>query len=272
MAGRTIVVTRTRAQAASLAGRLEGLGATVVELPVIAIDGPADKGAALAQAAARLASGAYAWVALTSSNAADRLLAALGDETVPGQVRWAAVGTGTAATLAAAGITAELVPTVATADSLANSFPAPRAPEPVGPDDPVATGAKVLFPRAETVRGGLAAGLRAKGWDVDDVVAYRTVAGDPSPGAVRSARRADAVAFTSSSAVERTIELLGAGALPRVVVTIGPVTSSSARAAGLTIAAEAEPHTLDGLVAALTDVLRSVGAAPSESGTGPRLP
>ena len=121
----------------------------------------------------------------------------------------------------------------------------------------------MLFPRAETVRGGLAAGLRAKGWLVDEVVAYRTVAGDPSPAAVRAAGRADAVAFTSSSTVQRTLDLLGPAGVPPVAVTIGPSTSASARSAGLTVAAEADPQTIDGLVDALVDALGD-RAGPSD--------
>ncbi len=49
LAGRSVVVTRSRAQASSLVDRLTGLGATVVELPVIAIGDPADGGAALSR-------------------------------------------------------------------------------------------------------------------------------------------------------------------------------------------------------------------------------
>jgi uroporphyrinogen-III synthase len=112
-----------------------------------------------------------------------------------------------------------------------------------------------LFPRAESVRGVLASGLRAKGWVVDEVVAYRTVAGTPEPDAVAAASRADAVAFTSSSTVERTVELLGADNIPAVVVSIGPVTSASVVAAGLAVTVEAIEHTIDGLVAAVVTAL-----------------
>jgi uroporphyrinogen-III synthase len=241
LTGKRIVVTRARTQSVSLVDRLERLGATVVELPVIAVEGPADGGSSLAAASDRLVSGAYDWVALTSPNAAARLFDSLAGRRPPDSVRWAAVGAGTAGLLLDAGVTADLVPRVSLADSLADAFP-PPAGGPAG---------TVLFPRAEKVRGGLAPGLRAKGWTVEEVVAYRTVAGDPSPEAVASAGRADAVAFTSSSTVEGTIELLGRDGVPPVVATIGPVTSSSAVAAGLVVSVEAEPHTLDGLVAAL---------------------
>jgi uroporphyrinogen-III synthase len=245
LAGHSVVVTRTRTQSSQLVERLTGLGAEVVELPVIAVDDPPDGGAELERAAHRLASGAYQWVALTSSNAAERLLDALDGRAVSPGVRWAAVGPGTARALEQGGVSPDLVPAVAVSEQMAEAFPAL---------DPPGTGT-VLFPRAESVRGALAEGLRAKGWLVDEVVAYRTVAGTPGPDAVRAAARCRAIAFTSSSTVDRTIGLLGAEAVPPVVVTIGPVTSRSVLDAGLEVSAEADPHTIDGLVEALVVAL-----------------
>ncbi len=171
--------------------------------------------------------------------------------------------------LAEAGVTADLVPTVALAESLADAFPDAGASEPGPQGRGSAVVGTVLFPRAEKVRGDLAPGLRAKGWVVDEVIAYRTVAGDPGPEVVASAAQADAVAFTSSSTVDRTTELLGAGHLPPVVVTIGPVTSSTARAAGLEVAVEADPHTVDGLVAALVQALEGEGDGPRRGSRRP---
>ena len=246
--GRTVVVTRARGQAGSLVDRLEALGAHVAELPVIAIAEAADGGAALRVAARRASSGGYQWVAVTSANAATRWVDALGDDRTPPGVRVAAVGTATERVLAAAGLEVDLVPGTATAAALAAAFP-----------DPPAGGGTVLFPRAEAVEGSLADGLRARGWSVDEVVAYRTVAGEPDPDQVAAATGADAVAFTSSSTVERTVDLLGAGGVPAVVVTIGPGTSAAALTSGLTVAAEAEEHTVDGLVGALVAVLGGPG-------------
>jgi uroporphyrinogen-III synthase len=252
LAGRTVVITRARTQASELALRLEGLGATVVELPVIAIEDAADGGRALALAAHRLTSGAYQWVALTSANASSRLLAELGDRAVAPSVRWAAVGAATARALAGAGRPVDLIPEASMADALAEAFPTagPDGPEPVG---------TVLYPRAETVSGSLAAGLRAKGWLVDEVVAYRTVSGRPGPEAVAAAGRADAVAFTSSSTVAHSLDLLGFDGLPPIVATIGPVTSAAARSAGLAVAAEANTHTIEGLVEAVVAALDAGG-------------
>ncbi len=258
LSGQSVVVTRTRAQASTLVDRLQRLGAEVVELPVIEVEEPADGGRGLTRAAERLVSGEYGWVACTSPNAVSRLLRALGDRPVPPTVRWAAVGTGTGRALREGGHPVDLVPERSLSDALADAFPAAGPPGPTGPE-------RVLFPRAETVTGVLAAGLRAKGWLVDEVVAYRTVAGDPSPEAVDAARRADVVAFTSSSTVERALELLGSGGVPPVVVTIGPVTSASARSAGLSVSAEAQPHTIEGLVEAVVGL-----AGPADGGPAGR--
>ncbi len=260
IAGHSVVVTRSRAQSSELVDRLTGLGATVVELPVIAIEDPPDGGAALAGAAHRLVSGAYQWVACTSANAVGRLLDALDGRAVPTSVHWAAVGAGTARALVRGGFPAELIPPVAVAESLVDLFPSvdPLAEGPAG-DARAGVGTTgsvgtVLFPRAESVRSVLATGLRAKGWLVDEVVAYRTVPGDPEPRALGAAGRSDAIAFTSSSTVVRTLDLLGPGAIPPVVVTIGPITSATARHAGIEVSREADPHSIDGLIEALVEV------------------
>jgi uroporphyrinogen-III synthase len=267
LTGTRVVVTRSRAQASELGDRLARLGASVVELPVIAIEDPVDGGAALRGACLRLAAGGFDWVACTSVNAAIRTLAALGGRAVPPSVRWAAVGVGTAQTLTAAGHPPELVPRVATSEALAEAFPPLGPSAPVGETRAGPPAGGVLFPRAEVVGGTLATALRAKGWPVEEVVAYRTVAGSPDPGAVETAARADVITFTSSSTVVRTLELLGPLRVPPMVVTIGPVTSDAARRAGLVVAREASPHTVTGVVDAVLD---AVSAAGSGSGSGGR--
>lgn len=249
LTGTSVVVTRARAQASGLVRRLADLGATVVELPVIAIEGPADGGAALAVAADRVVAGGYEWVVLTSSNAVSRLVDALGPRPVPAATRWAAVGTGTAKALMARGIVPDLVPAAAVSDALVEAFPSANPPG-TAPGRGTREGA-ALFVRAERVRDVVVLGLAAKGWRVDEAVAYRTVAGAVDPAAVASARAADVVAFTSSSTVERTVDLLGVDGVPTMVASIGPVTSATVRAAGLGVTVEAVEHTLDGLVAAV---------------------
>jgi uroporphyrinogen-III synthase len=103
----------------------------------------------------------------------------------------------------------------------------------------------------------LADGLRAAGWTVDTVEAYRTRAAPLAPDLLAEAAKADAIAFTSSSTVDNYVETAGLGAVPPVVVAIGPVTAETARRRGLEVTAVAHEHTLDGLVAAITRVASS---------------
>ena len=233
--GRRVVVTRARDQAAALTARLRAAGADTVELPVICVVDPSDDGAALRAAAARVHE--YDWVVLTSANGAERLCRELRDARAFGAARVAAIGPGTAAALMQWGVAADLLPARFVAESMVEAFPSGAG--------------RVLLPRAAVARDVLPDGLRAKGWTVDVVEAYRTER-PPVTGAMRaSARTADAVTFTSSSTVTNFLEAVGVDAVPGVVACIGPVTAETARRRGLHVDVEAAEHTVDGLAAAL---------------------
>ena len=239
--GRSVVVTRARSHAGSLAGRLRSLGAEVVESPAIAIDDPDDGGVALHAAAGRLTTGEYSWVAFTSANGVDRTFAELPDARAFGGVQVAAVGPGTARALRTHGIVADLVPTVAVGEHLVGAFPSGKG--------------RVLLPQAAAARDVVARGLTEKGWTVDMVDAYRSVPVVPDATLTARIAAADAVTFTSTSTVDNLIDVVGVGGLPGVVVSIGPVTTRSLEARGLSSTVEASPHTLDGLVAAVLAAL-----------------
>jgi uroporphyrinogen III methyltransferase / synthase len=265
LAGVTVVVTRPRAQSGELGRRLAETGAEVVFLPVIAIVGPDDPGP-LEAAAGR--AGEYDWIVFSSSNAVDRFLGLLRDGRSLGSARLAAVGPATADALAARHLVPDLVPADATAAGLVAAMPSappsalsPGSPE-VGSDRP---GGRILYPRAAEPRPVIGPGLREKGWDVDEVVAYRTVPAGPSDGAtadaVEAAAGADVITFTSPSTVRHYLALSG-GRLPPVVACLGPVTADAAREAGLEVAVLADERTAAGLVDALADRFRSDRARP----------
>jgi uroporphyrinogen III methyltransferase / synthase len=242
--GTRIVVTRARAQASGLAATLQALGAEVIELPAIRIVPRLDS------AQVRDAIGAihsYALVCLTSPNGVRLLSDALGaaglDARALANAIVAAIGPGTAAALAERGIRADVVPERSVAESLVEAL----APVDVS-DRPV------LVARAAAARDVLPDALRDRGAKVDVVALYETVAEDPDPEAVAAARSADYLTFTSSSTVTNLTRALGDD-LPNAarVVSIGPVTSEAARAAGLDVHVEAGRHDPDGLVEALLD-------------------
>jgi uroporphyrinogen III methyltransferase/synthase len=231
--GRTVVVTRARAQSSSLLARLRELGADAVEVPAIRIDDPADGGAALRASAGHL--GAYDWVVLTSPNGARRLLDACRDARSFGTARVAVIGPGTADALRAGNVEADLVPERFVAEGLLDVFP----------DGP----GRVLIARAAEARDVLPEGLRERGWEVDVVEAYRTVPGRPSEAELAAVAEADVVTFTSSSTVRSFLAVCDV--VPPVVACIGPITAETAREHGLHVDVEADVHTIGGLLDAL---------------------
>ncbi|MDX6560449.1 MAG: uroporphyrinogen methyltransferase / synthase, partial [Gaiellales bacterium] len=116
-------------------------------------------------------------------------------------------------------------------------------------------GMRALVARAEEARDTLPDGLRAAVAHVDVVPLYRTLAARPRrPERMLSA---DAVAFTSSSTVRRFADALPGRDLSAVRgVSIGPVTSATARELGVGVVAEAVRHDLDGLTETLLEVLK----------------
>lgn len=234
--GKRIVVTRAREQASELREQLESLGALVIELPAISIE-------PMAFVLPELQ--AYDWLICTSANGVQALfergLAPVGlDARALAGLRVAAIGPGTAAAFAERGILVDLIPERFVAESLLEAF---------GPGP-----GRVLLARAQDARDVLPEGLAAKGWDVDVLPVYRTTRAVPDPDVLDQVRNGDVdcVTFTSSSTVENALAALGAWPQPApLVASIGPVTSETARARGLEVQAEADPHTIEGLIAAV---------------------
>ncbi len=219
--------------------RLEALGAEVLELPAIAIEPMAFMVPDLS---------GYEWLVFTSANGVraffdDGLVPAGLDARALAGVRVAVIGPGTARELATRGVRPDLVPERFVAESLLDAFPSPSG-----------AGARVLLARADAARDVLPEGLGARGYDVDVLPVYRTVRAAPDPETLArvTAGRVDAVTFTSSSTVDNFCAAVGAFPDPRpLVVSIGPVTSATAVTHGLRVDAEADDHTIDGLVAIL---------------------
>lgn len=254
--GRTVVVTRARAQASGLGDRLRSLGADVVELPVIRIE-PVTGGPDIARLLDRI--GGYRMLVLTSVNGVDALVARLADagrdvRAIHPDARIVAIGPATADRLRAHGLRVDVVPERFVAEGLLEAL-----------RDTDVAGVPVLVARAREARPLLVDALRGRGADVDEVPLYDTVADDPGEDERRRAVAADWVTFTASSTVRNYRRLLGdaavAGDGPRTV-SIGPITSETLREEGLRVDVEAAEHTIPGLVEALlADVAAARGPA-----------
>jgi uroporphyrinogen III methyltransferase/synthase len=180
---------------------------------------------------------------VTSANAPRLLLERCGgDARAFAGATVAAVGPGTAAALREVGLVADVVAERSVGEGLLEALPAEL------------TGVRALVARAEEARDTLPEGLERAGADVDVVPLYRTLASRPRHPERMLA--ADAVAFTSSSTVKRFAEALpGLDLAPVRGVSIGPVTSATARNLGVGLIAQAPRHDLDGLVETLLQVL-----------------
>jgi uroporphyrinogen III methyltransferase/synthase len=188
--------------------------------------------------------GEYALVCVTSPNGASLLMDGLGEHGLDARalagVSVAAIGPGTAGALAEHGIRADVVPPRSIAESLVEAL-----------EDTPVDGRRVMVARAAEARDVLPDALSARGAQVDVVPLYDTVA-EPLDEAARAALEgADYVTFTSSSTVRFLMEAAGAFPERARLVSIGPVTSATAREHGLTVHVEADRHDIDGLVDAL---------------------
>lgn len=254
LGGRRIVITRRREQAGKLRVALEKRGATVAELPTIAL-APPRSWKALDVALQRVEK--YNWVVFTSANGVQSFFARLKkhgkDKRALSQARLAAIGPATARALRTQGLQADVVPDEFRAEGLLAALKDERW-----------RGQRILLARAAEAREVLPRELKRRGARVDVVAVYETVIPPASKKRVREifgGRKPDAITFTSSSTVKNFFALLGGQqarqALEGVAVaTIGPVTSRTARALGLRVAVEANPYTVPALVRALEKCFR----------------
>lgn len=270
LAGRSVIVTRTREQAASLADLLEALGADVIAMPVIEIIDPVDW-SGVDIAIARLSD--YDWVVLTSTNGVDRFFARVrehglepAERLASAGVRVAAVGSATAARLATQGVRSDIVPASGDyrAEGLIDAFRELCACHEGAPGRRW----RVLIPRAMEARQILPESLRELGCEVDVIPVYRTIAATPDPSTVQRLKSGvvDAIAFTSGSTVRNFLDLLEKQGLdPReimdclVVASIGPVTTEALRKRGFEPSIEAAEATVPALAAAMGEYFGTLG-------------
>jgi uroporphyrinogen III methyltransferase/synthase len=234
--GKTVAVTRARAQASPLAARLRDLGADVIEAPAIRTE-------SLRAAVPDLS--AFDLLVVSSPNGArelfERLSEAGNDARALAGVQIAAMGPGTARALKEHGIEADIVPNRSVAEGMVEALAEVDAQ-------------RVLLARGKEGRDVLPDALRKRGVEVEVLHLYETVPEPLGADELAAVKRADYVTFTSAS----TVRNLGTGALGAgKVVSIGPATSAELRAHDLEPDIEADPHTPDGLVDALLADARS---------------
>ncbi|MGE2832857.1 uroporphyrinogen-III synthase [Mycobacterium sp. SMC-4] len=262
--GWTVLVPRTKDQAGEMSDRLVTHGALPIEVPTIAVEPPRSP-AQMERAVKGLVDGRFQWVVFTSTNAVRAVWEKFNEFGLDARafsgVKIACVGQATADRVRAFGINPELVPSGEQSSlGLLDDFP-PY-------DDVFDPVNRVLLPRADIATETLAEGLRERGWEIEDVTAYRTVRAAPPPAHTREMIKTggfDAVCFTSSSTVRNLVGIAGKPHARTIVACIGPKTAETAAEFGLRVDVQPEVAAVGPLVEALAEHaarLRAEGALP----------
>lgn len=262
--GWTVLVPRTKDQAGEMSERLTSYGALPIEVPTIAVEPPRSP-AQMERAVKGLVDGRFQWVVFTSTNAVRAVWEKFGEFGLDARafsgVKIACVGESTADRVRAFGISPELVPAGEQSSlGLLDDFPPYDSVF-----DPVN---RVLLPRADIATETLAEGLRERGWEIEDVTAYRTVRAAPPPAATREMIKTggfDAVCFTSSSTVRNLVGIAGKPHARTIIACIGPKTAETAAEFGLRVDVQPDTAAIGPLVDALAEHaarLRAEGALP----------
>ncbi|WP_144413518.1 bifunctional uroporphyrinogen-III C-methyltransferase/uroporphyrinogen-III synthase [Corynebacterium epidermidicanis] len=263
--GWRVLVPRAKEQAGPMSTRLALHGAIPQEVPTISVEPPRNP-AQMERAVKGIVEGRYQWVALTSVNAVRALWAKVTEFGLDARsfagVHIACVGHKTAEAVRELGITPELLPAASAqnAAGLVEVFPEYDAElDPVG---------RVLLPRADIATDVLVDGLIGLGWEVDDIVAYRTVRAAPPSAEVRDMIKTggfDAVCFTSSSTVTNLVGIAGKPHQRTIIACIGPMAAATAKELGLRVDVVPEVAGVTELVDALAEHvagLRASGQLP----------
>jgi len=253
LSGIRVMVTRSSDQARILSAKLQNLGATTIEIPMIEVTTPSDTGP-IDRSIRDLTK--YDWIIFTSVHGVEFFLQRMAVLHVPfsnlGSVKIATIGPATSIALQNIGRSPDYVPSEFLSENIA-------------PGLGRLEGKRILLPRADIASQKLPIQLREMGACVDEVVAYWTI----TPRELNSNRlRAglesgvNVITFTSPSTVRNFAKALeragGSKYLNSVkVACIGPVTAEAARRVGMTVGIIAQPHTIDALVEAIASEQRS---------------
>ena len=263
--GWTVLVPRTKDQAGEMSDRLVSHGALPIEVPTIAVEPPRSP-AQMERAVKGLVDGRFQWVVFTSTNAVRAVwekfnefgLDARAFSGVQDRLRRSGHRRPGARVRNQPRTGARRVSSRSL--GLLDEFP-PY-------DDIFDPVNRVLLPRADIATETLAEGLRERGWEIEDVTAYRTVRAAPPPAQTREMIKTggfDAVCFTSSSTVRNLVGIAGKPHARTIVACIGPKTAETAAEFGLRVDVQPETAAVGPLVEALAEHaarLRAEGALP----------
>ncbi|MDQ3665989.1 MAG: uroporphyrinogen-III synthase [Acidobacteriota bacterium] len=256
LAGRTVVITRARAQADEFGAELEQFGAQVIVCPTIEIDEP-ESFERLDEAISHLYG--YDWLVFTSVNGVDHFLRrfkASGHEVSEiDDLRVCAIGDATAERLREEQLHVDVIPHEFRAEGVFEALI-----QFVGGREAL-SGLNFLIPRAAVARDFLPKALEGAGARVDVVPAYRAILPDHLDRGRISALLAggvDCIAFTSSSTIRNLAQLFDTQDLSMTlegvaVACIGDITAQTAAEHGLHTEIQPDQFTIPDLARAIAE-------------------
>lgn len=245
---KTILVTRPGKGGEELAAVLEDVGARAIVMPMIEIIDP-DSWQALDDAIKNIDS--YQWLLFASSNAVISFCK-----------RWkkaapkiAAIGEATANTARQRGLKVDYVPDTYVAENFVEKFPG----------YPDLSGQRILWPRTNIGRDLITEKMQAAGAIVHQVSAYKTVL--PQNARNFSAqlnqmivdKQLDAITLASKETAKNLGQMISSNLSHLkdiLIVTIGPQTAEGALNYLGKESLQANPHTNEGMLKALTEYYR----------------
>ena len=245
--GKSIMVTRSRTQSSSLVEKIMDLGGNPIEVPTIKID-KIENNIELENEIKNIKD--YTYLVLTSKNGVDIFFDKLDemnlDSRALANLKVCAIGSATANEIKNRGIKADIIPQKFIAEYLFEEL------KPI-----LKSSDKVLMPRAKNARDFLVDKIGEK-CEVKEIHTYETVV-DPTRKEevldVLNQGETDYITFASSSTVRNFVEIIGKENLDKLenikVISIGPVTTQTAKELNLNVYKEADVATIDGMISTI---------------------
>ena len=242
--GKNVIVTRSRTQSSSLVSKISDLGGNPIEVPTIKIE-KIENNIALENEIKNIKD--YTYLILTSKNAVDIFFDKLDEMNLDGRalsnLKVCAIGSATAKEIKNRGIKADIVPEKFVAEYLFEEL-----------KDVLKATDKVLIPRAKNARDFLVNKISEICY-VKEVHTYETVLDDSKKEEVLevlNSEEANYITFASSSTVTNFVEIIGQENIDKLnklkVISIGPITTQTAKDLNISIYKEADIATIDGMI------------------------
>lgn len=242
--GKSILVTRARAQNSKLLEKIMDLGGNPIQFPTIKIE-EITPNEELDEQINDIDE--YSYIIFTSQNAVKIFFNRLNDLDFDvrklANKKIVAIGPATAKDLKEKGIIADIIPSKFVAEAIYDELK-----NILDKDD------KILIPRASEARDYLVDKLSEICY-VKEVKIYNTVLGDGNKEKILElleSNKLDYITFTSSSTVKNLVKILGRENIEKLknskLISIGPITSNTVIDFDLNVHKEAKDYTIDGIL------------------------